>query len=101
MPNLYGVMTDKIFNKIAKKGIVACWNEDTYLLDKFGEITENDIYTTWQCKAIENFKGLFGVNRDGDGLYFEVTYHDKFKQFYIDIYHKENQIVVPYIYESA
>lgn len=99
MADLYGVMTDKVFFKIAKDSIVAWWNENTYLLDKFGEISVKNVYVTWSCKAIENFKGLFGVNRDGDGLYFEVTYHDKKKQCYLDIYNKEGQIVVPVVFD--
>lgn len=95
MANLYGTMTDKKFNKLAVTSIVEYWNNDAFLALEYGNITTDDVYTTWQCKAIENFKGLFGVDRDGDGLYFEFTYHHAESQCYLDIYKKMSQVVVP------
>lgn len=95
MEDLYGEMTDKKFNDIATKSIADWWNNQQDLVDTFGYISPDMVYCTWKCKAIENFKGLFGVPFDGDGLYFEVTYHDKKKQSYLDVYKKQTQIVVP------
>ena len=96
MADLYGVMTDKIFNNLATSAIENWWNSQADLVEKFGRITASEVYTTWKCKAIENFKGLFGVPRDGDGLYFEFTYHAAKKQGYLDVCKKQDQIIVPF-----
>lgn len=96
MADLNGVMTDQIFNNLATSAIENWWNSQADLIDKFGHITASEVYTTWKCKAIENFKGLFGVPRDGDGLYFEFTYHAAKKQGYLDVYKKQDQIIVPF-----
>lgn len=95
MSDLNGIMTDKMFEVLATTSIAKWWNNQDELVNKFGSIKAEEVYTTWKCKAIENFKGLFGVPRDGDGLYFEFTYHDKKKQCYLDIYKKQEQVVVP------
>lgn len=94
MADLYGTMTDKKFDKLATTSIANWWNSQEDLVNKFGQVSPYEVYTTWRCKAIENFKGLFGVPRDGDGLYFEFTYHAKMNRCYLDIYHKETQVVV-------
>jgi hypothetical protein len=94
MNDLYGKMTDKIFDDLATNGIAAWWNKQSDLIAKYGIVTPSEIYTVWKCKAIENFKGLFGVPRNGDGLYFEVTYHGSKHRFYLDVYKKQEQIVI-------
>ena len=58
-------------------------------------INHHEVYITWQCKAIENFKALLGVSREGDGMYFEFTLHAAKNQCYLDVYHKETLVVVP------
>lgn len=95
MADLYGEMTDKKFDKLATTAIANWWNEQEELISKFGRISPDEVYTTWKCKAIENFKGLFGVPREGDGLYFEFTFHAKMNRCYLDVYHKQTQVVVP------
>lgn len=94
MADLYGEMTDDIFNKLAVTSIANWWNKQDDLVFKFGMISPDEVYNTWKCKAIENFKGLFGVPRDGDGLYFEFTYHAKKKRCYLDIYKKQEQQII-------
>lgn len=93
MSDLYGEMTDKKFDEIAANSISAWWNKQPDLIAKFGIVKPSEVYTVWKCKAIENFKGLFGVPRNGDGLYFELTYHGNKNRFYLDIYKKQEQIV--------
>jgi len=88
------VMTDVEFRDIATEAILDYWNNTDSLVKQYGVISASDVYCTWSCKAIENFKGLFGVNRDGDGLYFELTYHDAKKRCYLDIYQKTGQVIV-------
>ena len=95
MANLYGTMTDRMFRQLAITSVMKYWNSNEELVEKFGSVTHTDIYVVWQCKAIENFKALLGVDRDGDGLYFEFTYHDKMNRCYLDVYHKETQVIVP------
>lgn len=94
MADLYGEMTDKKFDKLATTAIANWWNEQEELVAKFGKVSPDEVYITWKCKAIENFKGLFGVPRDGDGLYFEFTFHAKMNRCYLDVYHKQTQVVV-------
>lgn len=95
MADLYGEMTDKKFDELATTAIANWWNDQEELVAKFGNVSPDEVYTTWKCKAIENFKGLFGVPRDGDGLYFEFTFHSKMNRCYLDVYHKQTQVVIP------
>ena len=95
MADLYGEMTDQKFDELATTAIANWWNKQEELVAKFGRVSPNEVYTTWKCKAIENFKGLFGIPRDGDGLYFEFTFHAKMNRCYLDVYHKQTQVVVP------
>ncbi len=94
MADLYGEMTDQKFDKLATTAIANWWNEQEELVTKFGQISPDEVYTTWKCKAIENFKGLFGVPREGDGLYFEFTFHAKMNRCYLDVYHKQTKVVI-------
>lgn len=87
-------MTEDAFRKLAKDAVVDYWNNNAVLALTYGKIDVDDVYVTWQCKAIENFKALLGVNCDGDGLYFEFTLHDKMNRCYLDVYKKHTQIVV-------
>lgn len=94
MADLYGEMTDTKFDNLATNAIADWWNNQDELVSRFGHVDPSEVYTTWKCKAIENFKGLFGVPRDGDGLYFEFTFHAKKNQCYLDVYKKQEQVVI-------
>ena len=94
MADLYGQMTCKKFIEVATNSIAKWWNNQENLVSEYGTVDPDEVYTTWLCKAIENFKGLFGVPRDGDGLYFEVTFHARKNRFYLDIYHKKTQVII-------
>ena len=97
MSDLNG-MSESMFRQLAINAVMKYWNSNEDLVSAYGRITNIDIYVTWQCKAIENFKALLGVNRDGDGMYFEFTLHGAKKQCYLDIYHKNGQVVIPIDY---
>ena len=96
MADLYG-MDEALFRAMAVSSVVKYWNSNEDLIKQYGQISHEDVYITWQCKAIENFKALLGVSRDGDGMYFEITYHGAKHQFYLDVYHKETQVIVPMV----
>lgn len=72
MADLYGEMTDKKFDKLATTAIANWWNGQEELVAKFGQISPDEIYTTWKCKAIENFKGLFWCSSRWGWLIFRV-----------------------------
>lgn len=94
MADLYGEMTDTKFDNLATTAIANWWNKQDDLVSEFGQVSPDEVYTTWKCKAIENFKGLFGVPRDGDGLYFEFTFHAKLNRCYLDVYKKKTQEII-------
>lgn len=94
MANICYGMTEDDFRALGKKAVVDYWNANDSLTDTFGEISMADVFVTWQCKAIENFKALLGVNRNGDGLYFEFTLHAAKNRCYLDIYKKQDQNIV-------
>lgn len=93
MEVLHDEMSVKQFDKIATTSITNWWNRQDNLITKFGQISPDEVYNTWKCKAIENFKGLFGVPHN-TGLYFEVTFHAKKNRCYVDIYKKHEQIII-------
>ena len=93
MAKLYGMSEDK-FRSIAKNAVVEYWNGNQKLVNKFGTITSRKVYVTWQCKAIENFKAMLGVSFDGDGYYFEFTWHGTEEHGYLDVYKKQKHVVI-------
>jgi len=93
MADLNG-MSEAMFRQLAINSVINYWNTNDELTKVYGSIGITDVYVTWQCKAIENFKALLGVNRDGDGLYFEFTLHAAKNRCYLDVYHKETQVIV-------
>lgn len=97
MADLNG-MSENMFRQLAINSVMKYWNSNEDLVSAYGRISNIDIYVTWQCKAIENFKALLGVNREGDGMYFEFTLHGAKKQCYLDVYHKNGQVVIPIDY---
>jgi len=89
-------MSESEFRKLAIDSVVEWWNENNDLVEEFGDISADDVYITWQCKAIENFKALLGVSFDGDGMYFEFTQHGAKQRCYLDCYKKADHITVEY-----
>lgn len=54
-------------------------------------LTTDDIYVVWICKTLQNNKALLSTTRE-DGLYYEITYNGDKKEFYFDVYKKQNNI---------
>lgn len=87
-------MTEQKFRSLAKKAVVEYWNDNQTLVKKFGKITDKKVYVVWQCKILQNLKGLLGVNFDGDGMYFEFTWNGEANEGYLDVYKKAKNVVV-------
>lgn len=85
-------MDEKYFVAQAKVEIARILDKLNY--DKFQvtrEILPSDIYTVWLSKVLQNNKGLFSTDLMDD-VYFEVTYNGNKNEFYIDHYHKIQNI---------
>lgn len=87
-------MTETKFRSIAKNAVVDYWNGSPSLVKKFGQITKQKVYITWQCKVIQNLKALLGVSFEGDGYYFEFTWNGDEAEGYLDVYKKQKKILV-------
>lgn len=60
-----------------------------WYMDNMGvELTHNDVYVVWSCKALQNYKCLTSTSVDGDGVYAEYTYNGDKKELYEDVYIK-------------
>ena len=93
--NNYAIINEKQFRKLAKTAVMNYWNGNEELCKRFGDIIgPDDVYIVWQVKVIQNFKALLGVNRQGDDMYFEFTYHGEMNCCYLDAYKKQDQVVI-------
>lgn len=64
-------------------------------LDKTDQkrISSNDVFEVWNCKTLQNNKGLFSTTLL-DGMYYEMTYNGDKNELYLDAYKKwENQCI--------
>lgn len=93
---LYGGLHEKKFRSMAKKAVVEYWNGNKKLVDKFGEINAEKVFVVWQVKVIQNSKALLGVSVEGDGLYFEFTYHGDESTAFLDVYKKQKKVTIEY-----
>ena len=97
MPNqFYGGLHEKKFRSMAKKAVTDYWNGNKKLVEKFGEINADRVYVVWQVKVIQNSKALLGVSADGDGMYFEFTYHGDESKAFLDVYKKQKKVTIEY-----
>ena len=51
------------------------------------QITEDDVYVVWSCKALQNNKALLSTTLP-DGMYYEITYNGDKNEAYVDAYKK-------------
>ena len=88
-------MTEKIFINRSKAAIVNYYNAQP---DAPAKITENEVLTVWQCKALQNYKATFATagpdGRVTDGMYYEATYNGNKGDIYLDVYKKQVNVIV-------
>lgn len=93
------MMTDVKFFELIKETVREYANEH---LDKSDnkQITTDDVYIVWYCKALQNWKALASTTLF-DGVYYELTLNGGKNEMYLDAYKKsENRCIEPQIVES-
>ena len=86
MADLYFEMTDEKINKLAITSITNWWNNQAVLVNKFGQISPDKIYTIT--------KELFRVACNKDELYFEFVYYEDLNQCRLTIYKKQDESII-------
>ena len=76
------------FELISRKAV-----EDWYSQNR-EEITIDNVYLVWVCKALQNNKALLATTKP-DGMYFEVTYNGDKNEMYLDAYSKVENVLIP------
>lgn len=72
--------------------VVDYFNNRSEKTDKF-EITKDDVFVVWSCKALQNNKALLSTTVS-DGMYYEITYNGNKQEMYLDAYKKwENKCI--------
>lgn len=85
-------MNEKEFLKICREQVVNYTNNHLDKSDK-KEITEDDVFVVWCCKALQNNKALLSTTLF-DGMYYEITLNGNKNEIYFDAYKKwENQCI--------
>ena len=88
------------FEKLVKRVVAEYANKH---LDKTDgkQITEDDVFIVWICKALQNNKALASTTLS-DGMYYELTYNGDKEQLYLDAYKKwENVCISTNVGESC
>lgn len=70
----------------AKQIIVEYFNSHVDVTDG-KQISVDDVYVTWFCKTLQNWKALLSTNVP-DGVYYEVTHNGDKNETYVDVYKK-------------
>ena len=85
-------MGNEKFAKLCKAAVVKYVNER---LDKTDDvqITEEDVFIVWICKALQNNKALLSTTLY-DGMYYEITYNGNKDELYFDAYKKFQNICI-------
>lgn len=65
-----------------------------YLKERYPDIIDENliIFVVWSCYILRNRKFLVGCNVNN--LYFEVTYNANKEEWYLDVYKKEENIII-------
>ena len=80
------------FLKLCKEVVVNYFNSHADKTDR-KQITEDDVYIVWSCKALQNNKALVSTNVS-DGMYYEITHNGDKRETYVDVYKKWENFVV-------
>ena len=86
-------MTEKKFFDLAKGTVRDYVNEHLDATDK-RQITVEDVFVVWYCKALQNWKALVSTTVP-DGMYYELTLNGGKAELYLDAYKKfENRRIL-------
>ncbi len=80
-------MTDVKFIELCKQEVANYVNQITDVTDNIEQLTTDDVFIVWQCKALQNWKALVSTTRP-DGMYYELTYNGNHQELYFDAYKK-------------
>ena len=94
MADLHIEMTHEKFNKLATTSITNWWNNQNTLVNKFGQISPDKVYSIRKIDITENFKGLFGVSYSDDKLFFIFTFYKNTNCCYLTIYKKQDENII-------
>lgn len=79
-------MSEKDFIKLCKETVINYVNEHIDKTDN-KKITEENVFTVWMCKTLQNNKALVSTTLF-DGMYYELTYNGDKNELYLDAYKK-------------
>ena len=57
------------------------------------ELPDFDVYIVWKAKVLQNWKYLLATTME-DGMYFELTYNGCKREWYLDAYRKQANVVM-------
>lgn len=80
------MITSNEFMDKAKKIVMDYFNAHVDVTDK-KQITMDDVYIVWFCKALQNWKALVSTTVS-DGMYYEITHNGDKGETYVDVYKK-------------
>ncbi len=75
------------FERAAKRAVVNYHNSQADSTDKNGKITEDNVFTVWMVRCLQNNKALLSTNIP-DGMYYEYTWNGDKDEGYLDAYKK-------------
>lgn len=67
-----------------------------YIKDHFPDALELpffDVFIVWKCHILQNEKYLIATNNK-DGMYYELTFNGDNREWYLDAYKKEENVVI-------
>lgn len=80
------------FLKLCKEIVVKYFNDHVEKTDQ-KQITPDDVYVVWVCKALQNNKALLSTTVS-DGMCYEITHNGDKNEVYVDAYKKWENFVV-------
>ena len=76
------------FELISRKAVADWYSQNRE------EISVDNVYVVWVCKALQNNKALLATTKPDD-MYFEVTYNGDKNEMYLDAYGKVENVLIP------